>query len=108
MVADHVGSAFFPQYPVFRWLGRLAFPFLLLPELSAGCVGQSRRPAGSCDRQPYGGLDDFLPAGGPADFLAYPHRRQDQQMVLLHFLPRPSGPHRPGEIFGFDCIKERE
>ena len=26
MVIDHVGSAFFPQYPVFRWIGRLAFP----------------------------------------------------------------------------------
>lgn len=26
MAADHVGSAFFPQYPVYRWLGRLAFP----------------------------------------------------------------------------------
>lgn len=26
MLIDHVGSAFFPQYPVFRWLGRLAFP----------------------------------------------------------------------------------
>ena len=26
MVIDHVGSAFFPEYPVFRWLGRLAFP----------------------------------------------------------------------------------
>lgn len=23
MVVDHVGSSFFPQYPVFRWLGRL-------------------------------------------------------------------------------------
>lgn len=23
MVIDHVGSAFFPQYPVFRWIGRL-------------------------------------------------------------------------------------
>lgn len=53
-------------------------------------------------------MDDLFPAGGPADFLAHPHRRQDQQMVLLHFLPRPSGPHRPGEIFGFDCIKKRE
>lgn len=80
----------------------------LLPELSSGFVGQPRRPACSCDRRPYGGLDDLFPAGGPADFLAHPHRRQDQQMVLLHFLPRPSGPHRPGEIFGFDCIKERE
>lgn len=26
MLFDHVGSAFFPQYPVFRWIGRLAFP----------------------------------------------------------------------------------
>lgn len=26
MLLDHVGGAFFPQYPVFRWLGRLAFP----------------------------------------------------------------------------------
>lgn len=26
MAVDHVGSAFFPQYPVFRWIGRLAFP----------------------------------------------------------------------------------
>lgn len=26
MVSDHVGSVFFPQYPVFRWIGRLAFP----------------------------------------------------------------------------------
>ena len=26
MAIDHVGSAFFPQYPVFRWIGRLAFP----------------------------------------------------------------------------------
>ena len=26
MLADHVGSAFFPAYPVFRWIGRLAFP----------------------------------------------------------------------------------
>lgn len=26
MTVDHVGSAFFPQYPVFRWIGRLAFP----------------------------------------------------------------------------------
>ena len=26
MTVDHVGGAFFPQYPVFRWIGRLAFP----------------------------------------------------------------------------------
>ena len=26
MFIDHVGAAFFPEYPVFRWLGRLAFP----------------------------------------------------------------------------------
>ena len=26
MVIDHVGSVFFPEYPVFRWIGRLAFP----------------------------------------------------------------------------------
>lgn len=26
MTADHIGSAFFPQYPVFRWIGRIAFP----------------------------------------------------------------------------------
>ncbi len=26
MLADHVGDVFFPQYPVFRWIGRLAFP----------------------------------------------------------------------------------
>lgn len=26
MLIDHIGSAFFPQYPVFRWIGRLAFP----------------------------------------------------------------------------------
>lgn len=26
MTIDHVGGAFFPQYPVFRWAGRLAFP----------------------------------------------------------------------------------
>lgn len=26
MLIDHIGSTFFPQYPVFRWVGRLAFP----------------------------------------------------------------------------------
>ena len=26
MLADHIGSAFFPAVPVFRWIGRLAFP----------------------------------------------------------------------------------
>ena len=26
MVADHVGTVFFPGYPAFRWVGRLAFP----------------------------------------------------------------------------------
>lgn len=26
MLMDHIGHAFFPQYPVFRWVGRLAFP----------------------------------------------------------------------------------
>lgn len=26
MAVDHVGSVFFPEYPVFRWIGRLAFP----------------------------------------------------------------------------------
>lgn len=26
MLIDHIGGAFYPQYPVFRWLGRLAFP----------------------------------------------------------------------------------
>lgn len=26
MVIDHVGDVFFPQYPVFRWIGRIAFP----------------------------------------------------------------------------------
>lgn len=26
MVIDHVGHVFFPQYPVFRWIGRMAFP----------------------------------------------------------------------------------
>lgn len=26
MVIDHVGGRFFPEYPAFRWLGRMAFP----------------------------------------------------------------------------------
>ncbi len=26
MTADHIGNAFFPDYPVFRWIGRIAFP----------------------------------------------------------------------------------
>jgi len=26
MTFDHVGNAFFPEYPVFRWIGRIAFP----------------------------------------------------------------------------------
>ena len=26
MLIDHIGSAFFPDMPVFRWAGRLAFP----------------------------------------------------------------------------------
>lgn len=26
MLLDHVGDTFFPQYPIFRWVGRLAFP----------------------------------------------------------------------------------
>ncbi len=26
MALDHFGGEFFPQYPIFRWLGRLAFP----------------------------------------------------------------------------------
>lgn len=26
MFIDHIGGALFPQYPVFRWIGRLAFP----------------------------------------------------------------------------------
>ena len=26
MTIDHVGGNLFPQYPVFRWIGRLAFP----------------------------------------------------------------------------------
>ena len=26
MVVDHVGTVFFPGYPAFRWVGRLAFP----------------------------------------------------------------------------------
>ena len=26
MVVDHAGTVFFPQYPAFRWVGRLAFP----------------------------------------------------------------------------------
>ena len=26
MLLDHVGNVFFPQYPVFRWIGRIAFP----------------------------------------------------------------------------------
>lgn len=26
MVIDHVGHVFFPQYPIFRWIGRMAFP----------------------------------------------------------------------------------
>lgn len=26
MTVDHVGGAFFPEYPVFRWIGRIAFP----------------------------------------------------------------------------------
>lgn len=26
MLLDHVGDVFFPQYPVFRWIGRIAFP----------------------------------------------------------------------------------
>ena len=26
MTADHVGSVFFPEYPAFRWVGRIAFP----------------------------------------------------------------------------------
>lgn len=26
MFLDHIGGTFFPEYPVFRWIGRLAFP----------------------------------------------------------------------------------
>ncbi len=26
MTVDHIGTAFFPEYPVFRWIGRMAFP----------------------------------------------------------------------------------
>ena len=26
MTIDHIGGAFFPQYPAFRWIGRIAFP----------------------------------------------------------------------------------
>ena len=26
MLIDHVGGAFFPTVPVFRWIGRMAFP----------------------------------------------------------------------------------
>lgn len=26
MLVDHVGDVFFPQYPIFRWIGRIAFP----------------------------------------------------------------------------------
>lgn len=26
MTIDHIGSAFFPEQPVFRWIGRIAFP----------------------------------------------------------------------------------
>ena len=26
MTVDHIGGAFFPQYPVFRWIGRMTFP----------------------------------------------------------------------------------
>lgn len=26
MLFDHFGDVFFPQYPVFRWIGRIAFP----------------------------------------------------------------------------------
>lgn len=26
MLVDHAGDVFFPEYPVFRWVGRLAFP----------------------------------------------------------------------------------
>lgn len=26
MTLDHFGHAFFPEYPIFRWLGRIAFP----------------------------------------------------------------------------------
>ena len=26
MTIDHVGTVFFPEYPAFRWIGRIAFP----------------------------------------------------------------------------------
>lgn len=26
MVIDHVGGVFFPEHPIFRWIGRIAFP----------------------------------------------------------------------------------
>lgn len=26
MTIDHIGGEFFPEYPVFRWIGRIAFP----------------------------------------------------------------------------------
>ena len=26
MTIDHIGGAIFPEYPVFRWIGRIAFP----------------------------------------------------------------------------------
>ena len=26
MLLDHIGGAFFPETPIFRWIGRLAFP----------------------------------------------------------------------------------
>ena len=30
MTVDHIGTAFFPDYPIFRWIGRIAFPLFAI------------------------------------------------------------------------------
>lgn len=38
MVVDHVGTVFFPGYPAFRWVGRLAFPIFCYCRRWASCT----------------------------------------------------------------------
>lgn len=107
MAVDHVGSVFFPKYPVFRWIGRLTFPIfaycltvglLYTHDIKKYLVRPVERLPGGSQipnrRRSRHQLDHLRDAVRHPHLSANPDRNQGPQMVLLWLLPRSSGGHR--------------
>ena len=88
MLLDHIGGAFFPETPIFRWIGRLAFPlFCYCMTVGLLYTHDIRRYLGrlaifAVVSQPF-----WILAFNADDILGQPHQLEH----LLHPRPQPAG-----------------